>query len=114
MNGPKVCPCCNRPFPPPLPVTGPVRQRIVNIVANRPDGITRGELMDLVYSHDPNGGPSTPNTICVTIHAANEQLRPQGYRIRGGSGPGSRYYLERLAENDDVQADVRKTTVAET
>jgi hypothetical protein len=27
-------------------VHGPVRQRVVDLIANRPDGITRGELIE--------------------------------------------------------------------
>jgi hypothetical protein len=40
-------------------VHGPVRQAILNLIASRPDGITRHELIALVYASDPNGGPST-------------------------------------------------------
>lgn len=91
-----VCPHCMRPYPPELLVGGSVRQRLVDIVANRPDGVTRGELMDCLYATDPNGGPDYPNTISVLIHFANIRLRPLGFRIKGSGGPGSRYYLEKL------------------
>jgi len=53
---PHFCPACRRPFPPLLVVHGPVRQRVVDLIANRPDGITRAELLDLVYADDPNVG----------------------------------------------------------
>jgi hypothetical protein len=46
-------------------VNGPVRQRIVDVVPNRPDGITRGELIDAVYAGDLDGGPDSPNTISL-------------------------------------------------
>jgi hypothetical protein len=46
----QICPACQRPFPPHLIVHGPVRQRIVDAIANRPDGITRTELLDVVYA----------------------------------------------------------------
>jgi hypothetical protein len=92
-----ICPACRRPFPPPLIVHGPIRQRIVDIVGARPDGITLGELLDLVYAADPGGGPDFPNTISVTIHNANRELAPQGYRILPAwRGRGARYRLVRL------------------
>jgi hypothetical protein len=76
-------------------VHGPVRQRIVNLVAARPDGITRDELIDLVYASDPNGGPENPNTISVLVKFANRDLARQGYQITATGGPGSRYCLKR-------------------
>ena len=90
---PASCPCCGRPYPPELAVGGSVRQRLVDIVASRPDGVTRGELMDCLYATDPNGGPDYPNTISVIIHFANIKLKTYGYRIKGSGGPGSRYFL---------------------
>jgi hypothetical protein len=94
---PDVCSQCHRPFPPALPVHGPVRQRIVDLIANRPDGITRAELLDLVYSADPDGGPENPNTISVLVKFANRDLAPLGFHIWASGGPGSRYYLRRSA-----------------
>lgn len=95
---PQICPACHRPLAPKLVVTGPVRQRIVNIVADRPDGITRGELIDVVYSGDPNGGPENLNTVSVLIHCANQQLVKQGYRIEAAwRGRGGRYRLVKVA-----------------
>jgi hypothetical protein len=79
-------------------VHGPVRQRIVDPIANRPDGITRSEIIDLVYAGDPNGGPENPNTVSVLIHCANQQLAQQGYRIEAAwRGRGGRYRLVRIA-----------------
>lgn len=92
---PKVCSQCHRPFPPPLVVRGPVRQAIVNLIASRPDGVTRAEIIDVVYADDPDGGPENPNTISVLVKFANWDLAPQGYRITSTGGPGSRYHLQR-------------------
>jgi hypothetical protein len=79
---------------PKLAVNGPVRQRIVDAAANQPDGITRGELIDVVYGNDIDGGPGTPNTVSVLIHLANRQLSRQGYRIESAwRGRGGRYRL---------------------
>jgi hypothetical protein len=87
------CPCCGRPYPPLLVVSGHIRQRIVNLVASRPDGITTREIFDLVYAADPNGGP-TSRVIPSLVHYANKQLRPQGYEIYPTSrGRGARYAL---------------------
>jgi hypothetical protein len=87
------CPCCGRPYPPRLVVSGHIRQRIVNIVASRPDGIPTADLHSLVYAHCPNGGPSLRN-IAAVVHYANKQLRPQGYEIYPTSrGRGARYAL---------------------
>lgn len=91
---PHVCSACGRPFLPRLVARGPVRQRIVDAIANRPDGITRGELLDRVYADDPDGGPDNPNTVAVLIKHANVDLAPQGYRIEPTwRGRGARYRL---------------------
>jgi hypothetical protein len=94
---PQFCPACQRPFPPRLVVHGPVRQRIVDIIADRPDGITRGEIIATVYADDPNGGPDNPNVISVLIKHANAELAAQGFRIEPAwRGRGARYRLARL------------------
>jgi hypothetical protein len=99
VRRPRLCPTCRRPFPPSLIVHGPVRQRVVDLIANRPDGITRGELINLVYADDPNGGPDTPNTISVLVKDANKELAAQGYCIEPAwLGRGARYRLVRIAQ----------------
>jgi len=95
---PRLCPACQRPFPPQLVVHGPVRQRIVDLIANRPDGITRSEILAAVYADDINGGPDNPNTISVLIKRANEELAVQGFHIEPAwLGRGARYRLVRIA-----------------
>ena len=95
---PQICPHCKRPFPPRLAVHGPVRQRIVDLIANRPDGITRNEIITTVYADDIDGGPDNPNTISVLIKHANEELAAQGFRIEPAwLGHGARYRLVRVA-----------------
>ena len=59
---PQLCPTCRRPYAPPPVVHGPVRQAI-DVIANRPDGITRSEIIAVVYADDPDGGPVNPNTV---------------------------------------------------
>jgi hypothetical protein len=74
-----------------------VRQRIVDVIADRPAGISRAEVIDVVYADDVDGGPTTPNTVSVLIHLANEQLAKQNYRIEAAwRGRGGRYRLVRL------------------
>jgi hypothetical protein len=76
-----------------------VRQRLVNILAHRPDGLTINNLVDLVYGDDPNGGPLTaPRSLNVLAHRANKQLRAQGYQIKSAwLGRGAIYQLVRIA-----------------
>jgi hypothetical protein len=79
-------------------VTGSRRQRLVDVVSNRPDGITIGDLVDAVYADDPDGGPVTaPRSVNAMIHMANRQLAAQGHQIRPMSlGRGARYRLVRM------------------
>jgi hypothetical protein len=90
----RLCQACQRPFTPVLAVHGPVRQRIVDLVANRPDGITRAEIISTVYADDANGGPDNENVVSVLIKHANAELAVQGFRIEPAwRGPGARYRL---------------------
>jgi hypothetical protein len=74
-----------------------VCRRIVDAIANRPDGITRAELLDVVYADDIDGGAANPNTIAVLIKRANEDLAAQGFRIEPTwRGRGARYHLTRI------------------
>jgi hypothetical protein len=86
-----------------LAVTGPVRRRLVEVIANHPDGITRGELMNLVYAEDVNGGPDCAGTISVLVYFANKQLESQGWRIMSERGPGAKYHLERIHAGSNAQ-----------
>lgn len=99
-----TCPHCHRPYAPVLYVTGPVRRRIVDYIAGRPDGITIGELAELVYADRPQEPSWAANAIKGTVFYANKQLLPQGYRIKSSMGPGARYRLERVVTPIDVLA----------
>src|SRR5205085_9950705 len=97
---PHLCPECRRPFPPRFIVHGPVRQRIVDLIADRPDGITRAEIINTVYAADANGGPDNANVVAVLIKRANVELATQGFRIAPSwRGPGARYRLIRLIDS---------------
>jgi hypothetical protein len=89
-----LCPCCKRPLPPALTVSGPIRSRVLELVSRRPDGISIGEIVGIVYMDDPNGEPEwAENSIKTAVYNANKELRPQGFVIRARHGPGSRYRL---------------------
>ena len=91
-----ICPTCQRPFAPELRVRGPVRQKIVDAIANRPDGITRDEILATVYADDIDGGPDNANVVAVLVKRANEDLAPQGFQIKPTwRGRGARYRLAR-------------------
>jgi hypothetical protein len=86
-----------------------VRRRLVEIIANHPNGITRGELMNLLYADDADGGPDCAGTVSVLVLMANRQLRPQGWHIVSNRGPGARYRLDRIPtgsveQNNGAQA----------
>jgi hypothetical protein len=80
-----------------------VRRRLVEIIANHPDGIARGELMDLLYADDADGEPDCAGTISVLVLMANKQLRPQGWHIVSQRGPGARYRLEPIPTDSETQ-----------
>ncbi len=92
-----VCPCCQRPFPPAMPVGGRLRQRLVDLLARRPDGMSVLELMDALYADDPAGGPENPVVVRSTVFQTNKRLAAYGYTIKAQHrGAGARYRLERL------------------
>lgn len=92
-----TCPHCHRPYAPLLRVNGPMRRRVVDLIASRPDGIGINEIAALVYADRPNDEPNwAANSLKTTVWFANKQLRPQGYRIKSSMGPGAVYRLEKL------------------
>ena len=108
----KCCPACGRPFSPELTVHGPVRRRIVDILGNHPEGLTRGQLFDLTYAEDPNGGPDNNLGIRVIVSFINKELVPQGWKIQSDLGRGALYKLVKIdarakqqpARNNDARA----------
>ena len=91
-----VCPYCGQPLRLEPRVTGRERRRLVEILARRPDGMTRRELADWLYSDDPNGGPENTFAVCQLVHQARLQLAAQGYTIISDRGPGAHYRLAKL------------------
>lgn len=99
----RFCAHCGREYPPPLYVTGPVRRRLIEILVDRPSGVSVRALADLVYADDPNGGPlAAQRSLNVIAHHANRQLATQGYRIRAEwRGRGAFYRLVRTSNIGD-------------
>ena len=91
-----VCPYCGQALLPELRVTGRERRRLVEILARRPDGMTRRELADWLYADDANGGPENTLAVCQLVHQARLQLSRQGYTILSDRGPGAHYRLAKL------------------
>jgi hypothetical protein len=74
-------------------ITGTVRRRMVDLIAQRP-GITNRELSTLLYADRADGGPMwAHNVISVLVFKANKQLAPHGYRIKSTLGPGAAYRM---------------------
>jgi hypothetical protein len=108
----KCCPHCKRPYPPDLMVHGPLRRRIIEILGSHPEGLTRGQLFDLAYADDPDGGPDNTKGIRVSINQINRELAPQGWQIKSDYGRGALYKLVKIdarskqqsARNNDARA----------
>jgi hypothetical protein len=90
------CPHCGQGIPPKLSVTGYIRPQVVNLIAQRPDGITLREVTDMVYRTDPNQ-PGSRKSVWLLIRLANRELKPQGYQIVPlFRGPGARWVLRKF------------------
>lgn len=94
----EVCSSCGQRLPPAnrLWVGGYLRQKIVDHLMQRPYGMTRAELVDVLYEgHDP--GEVSPNSVSVMIHVANTKLLDLGWKIMPASAARNhRYMLEKL------------------
>jgi hypothetical protein len=94
-QGLKACPTCGRAFPPVIEVGGKRRQAMFDYVARHPEGVTVWQILEAVWSDDPNGGPELRNIVSVMAMQINIKLEKLGFsgRIRGSGGPGSLYRL---------------------
>lgn len=98
-----LCPHCQTAPTPSLVVSGPIRSRVLELVARRPDGISAAEVSDIVYGDHPDGGPTwAANSIKTAVWNANRELKPQGYMIRAKHGPGGRYRLIKIADHREM------------
>jgi DNA-binding response OmpR family regulator len=88
------CSCCGQIIPP--KVTLPrVKQRIYDYIARHPEGVSREQIIDAVYGHDPRGGPTTLNVVSVHVKKMRPMLKLHGVTITSPRGPGSTYRVEK-------------------
>jgi hypothetical protein len=50
---------------PDLHATGPRRRHLIEIIAKRPEGISRIDLMNILYADDEAGGPDCAGTVSM-------------------------------------------------
>jgi hypothetical protein len=86
---PSTCPVCGQPLVPAGLILTPLKQRILDIVRQRP-GISAEELRTALWSHDPAGGPEDRKVLHVHVHQLNRLLAPLGIVIRGSRSAGYR------------------------
>lgn len=75
---------------------GAMQFRLFQALRRAPDGLRCGELIDILYAQDPDGGP-LHNIIAVMAKQINRKIAPMGLRIKGTGGPGSVYRLLQVA-----------------
>jgi hypothetical protein len=95
------CPTCRRFYPPPLNVGGIKRQRIVDILSRRPEGMTAEALMNAVYG-DEDGPDGGRRVICVAIYQARKILRRQGYDIKSLNQKYPAVYILRRLDGSSI------------
>ena len=71
------------------------KRRILNLVQRFP-GIAAERLRELVWQHDPAGGPESRKAIHVHVHQLNHLLKPHGVEVRGSVSEG--YRLRRISQ----------------
>jgi hypothetical protein len=57
-------------------------------------GITRREMMEAIYAHDPNGGPENENIVNVQRARMRDKLAARGLRIVSNKGHYARWKIE--------------------
>ena len=93
------CPHCHRPYAPALQVNGPMRRRVVDLIASRPDGIGINEIAALVYADRPNDEPNwAANSLKTCVWWANPATT--SHDGRRGLVPPVVYRLEKLPAPD--------------
>ena len=82
---PDICPCCRQVIAPTGLHLPPIKQRIYDVVRQRP-GISAVTLRDLVWADDPNGGPEDRKVLHVHVSQLNQLLAPYGVCVRSEAG----------------------------
>ena len=93
----KTCPHCGQLIPPrPLFANAWIKQRIYDLVARSPQGISARAVFEQVWANDPDGGPESLNCIAVHVKQMVPILTRAGVAIRSTGGPYARYHLVKL------------------
>ena len=95
----KVCECCGHPVPEFNTLRGltPMQQKILDVVERAgAAGISRREIMDIVYRDDENGGPASPNVMNVQKTKMQAVLQNHGLKITSEGGHYSLWRLEKI------------------
>jgi hypothetical protein len=95
----KTCECCGHPVPPYNTLKGltPAQQRILEVVEKAGQaGISRRDIMDVVYRDDPAGGPASPNVLNVQKTKMQAVLQSYGLKIASEGGHYSLWRLEKI------------------
>jgi hypothetical protein len=85
----ETCPACGQPVVPAGLALPPFKQKILDVVRERP-GISAEELRTALWAHDPAGGPEDRKVLHVHVHQLNRLLAPFGVAIRGSRTEGYR------------------------
>ena len=91
----KRCAHCGQIIPPKI-IFGGVKQRVYDFIAAHPEGVQRWQIMAAVYADDIDGGPESPNVICVHLNHMRKKLAEHGVQIHTRPGRGAVYRLVAL------------------
>jgi len=95
----RTCECCGHPVPvyDALSKLTPFQQRIFSALESAGQvGLSRAELFERVYGHDPNGGPDCMNGLNVQRSKMAKALSKHGMKISSNKGHYARWKLEAL------------------
>jgi len=85
-------------------VLTPLQRRIFNIVkAAGTAGLTARDIVEMVYSNDPAGGPISPNVISVVCNQMNKRLAQFSLAVKGTPHRGG-FTLQRLQSGRWINA----------
>jgi DNA-binding response OmpR family regulator len=97
MKPAPCCPTCGQVVAPrTLFRDQPIKRRIFEYVAAHPEGVTRQQILDRVWSDDIDGGPEFANVVSVHVKRMRPILEREGLTITCARGPGATYRIETL------------------
>jgi hypothetical protein len=90
------CAACGQLIPPKIRFGGH-QQRIYAYIAAHPEGVSPMQIVEHLYAHDANGGPSTTQIVRVQICKIRKsgKLKAEGLKI---VTEGRLYYLRAIAD----------------